>query len=96
MGARYVPAVADAPLIGLRHCARPVSADGRPLIGAVGGMAGLFVAAGHGPWGISTGPGSARLVADLILGRLAPEGVPGSLDPDRFGPIQRQESASNR
>jgi glycine/D-amino acid oxidase-like deaminating enzyme len=33
LGARYVPAVADAPLVGLRHCARPVSLDGRPLVG---------------------------------------------------------------
>jgi glycine/D-amino acid oxidase-like deaminating enzyme len=31
---------------------------------------------GHGPWGISLGPGSARLVADAVLGdaaRIAPE-----------------------
>jgi glycine/D-amino acid oxidase-like deaminating enzyme len=96
VGSRYVPGVAQAPLIGLRHCARPVSADGRPLIGAVDGIAGLFVAAGHGPWGISTGPGSARLLADLILGRIRPEQVPAALDPNRFGPVQRQDSGSNR
>jgi D-hydroxyproline dehydrogenase subunit beta len=95
VGARYVPAVTDAPLVGLRHCARPASADGRPLIGAIAGVAGLFVAAGHGPWGISTGPASARLVADLILGRIGPAGVPEALDPARFGPVQRQESGSN-
>ncbi len=84
VGARYVPAVALAPLVGLRHCARPVSADGRPLIGAVAALPGLFVAAGHGPWGISTGPGSARLVSDLILGRIPADAVPEGLDPDRF------------
>lgn len=91
VGARYVPGVADAALIGLRRCARPASADGRPLVGSVGTIAGLFVAAGHGPWGISTGPGSARLVADLILGRSGGTNVPGELDPDRFGPVQRQD-----
>ena len=48
---------------------RPLSADGRPLIGAVPGVEGLFVCAGHGPWGISTGPASARLVVDPMLGR---------------------------
>jgi glycine/D-amino acid oxidase-like deaminating enzyme len=95
VGARYVPGIADAPLIGLRHCARPVSSDGRPLIGGIAGVAGLFVAAGHGPWGISTGPGSARLVADLILGRID-AAVPEALDPARFGPVQRQESGSRR
>ena len=39
----------------------------RPLLGAVPGRGRLFVAAGHGPVGISTGPASARLVADAIL-----------------------------
>jgi glycine/D-amino acid oxidase-like deaminating enzyme len=30
----------------------------------------VFVAAGHGPWGISTGPASARQIAELVLGQL--------------------------
>ena len=55
------PAIAATPVVGLRICARPVSPDGRPLVGAVPGIRNAFVAAGHGPWGISTGPGSARL-----------------------------------
>ena len=65
-----------------RACARPVSADGRPLIGQVAER--LYVCAGHGPWGISTGPASARLVADLILGRGVE--IPPQLDAARFGP----------
>ena len=83
--ASFVPSLADAPIRGVRCCARPLSADGRPLIGAVPGIAGLFVCAGHGPWGISTGPGSARLVVDLLLGR-SPE-IPADFGPGRFGPI---------
>ena len=83
--ARFVPAVADAPIRGTRSCPRPQSLDGRPLIGAVPGRDGLFVCAGHGPWGISTGPASARMVADAILGRSP--AVPSALDPGRFGPI---------
>jgi len=82
-GARFVPALADAPLIGTRRCARPQSADGRPLVGRVPWLDGLYVVAGHGPWGISTGPGSAKLLADLVLERRA--GVPPALDPARFG-----------
>jgi glycine/D-amino acid oxidase-like deaminating enzyme len=81
--ARFVPGVADAPIRGVRACARPQSADGRPLIGIVPGKRNLFVCSGHGPWGISTGPASARLVADLVLGR-APS-IPAELDPARFG-----------
>jgi len=81
--ARYVPSIADAPIRSFRACPRPQAADGRPLVGAVPGIANLFVCGGHGPWGISTGPASARLVTDLILGR-QPD-VPGALDPARFG-----------
>jgi D-hydroxyproline dehydrogenase subunit beta len=82
-GARYVPGIAAAPVVATRTCARPVTPDGRPLIGPIPGIAGAFIAAGHGPWGISTGPGSARLVADLVLG--ATDAVAPALDPARFG-----------
>jgi D-hydroxyproline dehydrogenase subunit beta len=86
-GARFVPAVADAPRGSPRLCARPQSLDGRPLVGPIPGVDGLWVAAGHGPWGISTGPASGRLVADLIGGRLATP--PAALDPARFGSAAR-------
>ena len=80
---RFVPGVADAPIRGVRACARPQSVDGRPLIGRVPGRRNLYVCAGHGPWGISTGPASARLIADLILGRDLR--IPTEFDPVRFG-----------
>lgn len=80
---RFVPGVAESPIRGLRGCARPRSDDGRPLVGAVPGRRNLFVCAGHGPWGISTGPASARMVADLVLGVAAE--IPAELDPGRFG-----------
>ncbi len=82
-GSRFVPAIAEAPIVSVRACARPQSADGRPLIGPIPWLEGVFVCAGHGPWGISLGPGSARLIADLILGRDA--AIPPELGPDRFG-----------
>ena len=83
-GARYVPAIGERASSGRsRACARPVALDGRPLIGARAGGRRACVAAGNGPWGISTGPASARLIADLMLGRRAP--IPAALDPARFG-----------
>lgn len=82
-GVRFVPAIANAPIGPPRLCARPQSVDGRPLVGAIPGATGLWVAAGHGPWGISTGPASGRMIADLIDGRLA--AAPAALDPARFG-----------
>jgi|RhiMetdeSRZDD1v2_1073273.scaffolds.fasta_scaffold35852_5 D-amino-acid dehydrogenase len=82
-GARFVPAIAGAQHGPPRRCARPQSADGRPLLGPVPGNDGLWIAAGHGPWGISTGPASGRIIADLVTGRLG--GPPRALDPARFG-----------
>jgi glycine/D-amino acid oxidase-like deaminating enzyme len=79
----FVPGVADAPIHGVRACARPQSVDARPLVGRVPWLEGLFICAGHGPWGISTGPASARLVADLLLGREPV--ISPTLDPGRFG-----------
>jgi D-amino-acid dehydrogenase len=80
--AAFVPALREASVLGTRVCPRPQSADGRPLVGPVPGVDGLYVVAGHGPWGISIGPASARLVSDAILGR-APDPAP-ALDPGRF------------
>jgi sarcosine oxidase subunit beta len=81
--ATFVPELAEARVTGLRSCARPLSFDGRPLIGPVVDVEGLFVCAGHGPWGISTGPASARLVVDamLNLGRVA---IPTELAASRY------------
>ena len=66
-GARFVPALAGAEAVRTRACPRPQSLDGRPLVGPVDGIEGLWVAAGHGPWGISAGPATARLAADAML-----------------------------
>ena len=83
-GTGYVPEIASAIVGPHRVCARPQSVDGRPLVGRVPGLDGLWVAAGHGPWGISTGPASGRLLADLLDGRVS--GPPPALDPERFPP----------
>ena len=67
-GERFVPGLRRAKVVGARACARPQSFDGRPLVGEMPGVEDLWVAAGHGPWGISTGPGTARIVVDALLG----------------------------
>lgn len=79
--ARFVPAVSSAATTGIRACARPLSFDGRPLIGKAPGQERVFVCAGHGPWGISTGPASARRVAEQMLGRAE---VEPAFDPARW------------
>jgi glycine/D-amino acid oxidase-like deaminating enzyme len=75
-GTRYVPALKDARIEHVRACARPLSADGRPLLGPVPGLDGVHLITGHGPWGISLGPGSAQAVVRGVLGdgaAIAPE-----------------------
>jgi glycine/D-amino acid oxidase-like deaminating enzyme len=68
-GEQFVPALAGASLVRTRTCARPQAFDGRPLVGPVGDVEGIWIAAGHGPWGISVGPATSRLAADALLGR---------------------------
>lgn len=48
---------------------RPGSPSGIPYIGAYPGIKGIYLNAGHFRNGVVTGPASARLVADLMLGR---------------------------
>jgi glycine/D-amino acid oxidase-like deaminating enzyme len=60
---------------------RPATPDKLPLIGEW--EPGLFVAAGHEGLGITTSLGTARLVADLVLGREP------ALDPAPFHPRRR-------
>lgn len=80
--ARFLPAVADAEIVGRRMCARPQSVDGRPFIGPAPGQAGLFACTGHGPWGISTGPATAAIAARSIL-----DGTPVPLELSATRPI---------
>jgi glycine/D-amino acid oxidase-like deaminating enzyme len=69
-GVDFLPALDGTKPRGLRVCARPASSDGRPLLGPIG-IENLAIASGHGAWGVSLGPASARLVADGLLGRAA-------------------------
>jgi D-amino-acid dehydrogenase len=53
---------------------RPVTTDGRPVIGAAGAP-GLFVAGGHGMWGLTHGPVTGRLLAEHITTGKQPEAL---------------------
>ncbi len=79
-GARYVPELADATIEHVRACARPLAADGRPLLGQVAES--LYLVTGHGAWGITLGPGSAQLVVNAMTGS---DGIPPELRAARFG-----------
>ncbi|MFG2075172.1 D-amino-acid dehydrogenase [Nonomuraea maritima] len=60
---------------------RPVTPDGRPLIGATKAP-NVYVAGGHGMWGIAQGPITGRLLAEQITTGKQPEAF-ADLDPLR-------------
>ena len=79
----FVPALADAPIRGTRSCARPQSADGRPLIGRVPGRRGTVHLRRPRTRGASRRV-RPRLAwsSTLMLGR--EPAIPPDLDPARF------------
>jgi D-amino-acid dehydrogenase len=62
--------------------ARPLTADGLPVLGRTN-TEGVYVAGGHGMWGLTLAPVSGRLIAELIeTGRPDPALTP-------FDPLRR-------
>jgi D-amino-acid dehydrogenase len=49
---------------------RPCFADSRPVIGRAPGQPGLWLSYGHAHWGLTLGPASGRLLAEMITGAL--------------------------
>jgi D-amino-acid dehydrogenase len=60
---------------------RPLSPDGRPLVGPVLDKR-IFVAGGHGMWGMKQGPATGRLLAEQITSGKQPPGL-SEFDPLR-------------
>lgn len=63
---------------------RPLAPDGLPVIGAVPGREGLFVATGHGMLGVTLAPATGEALAPLVLGTANPVLEPFA--PARFTP----------
>ena len=80
-----VAALVNAAKPGLRHVdwdsitdvwvgGRPVTADGMPLIGVTASPR-VYVAGGHGMWGITLGPVTGRLLAQQITTAVVPSAL---------------------
>ena len=70
--ARFMPGLARLPIVRTWTGFRPTTPDKLPLIGPWTPTAGLWIAAGHEGLGITTSLGTARLLADLVVGRRPP------------------------
>jgi len=62
---------------------RPCFADSRPVIGRAPGQPGLWLDYGHAHWGLTLGPASGRLIAEMITGA-APFCDPAPYAAERF------------
>ena len=87
------PGLGDAELVQQLAGSRPLSPDGKPMIGPIPGWEGIYLATGHTTKGIHLGPVTGRIIADYVThgGPQSPVDLPVDLDeflPGRFQGIQ--------
>ncbi|KIJ52387.1 hypothetical protein M422DRAFT_26007 [Sphaerobolus stellatus SS14] len=78
--------LAQGTVVAEQLCYRPITRHGTPLLGLLKNGPGntrAYLAAGHGPWGITLGPGTGKVMAELIL-----RGYAISADISRLAPSQ--------
>jgi D-amino-acid dehydrogenase len=63
---------------------RPCFADSRPVVGRAPGQAGLWLCYGHGHYGLTLGPITGRLIAEMMIGT-TPVMDPTPFSAERFG-----------
>lgn len=86
---RLLPAARDLfPLGGAVEAqpwlgARPCFPDSRPVIGRAPGQRGVWLAIGHAHWGLTLGPATGRLIAEMMTGA-TPFCDPKPYGADRF------------
>ncbi|QLG28441.1 FAD-dependent oxidoreductase [Halorarum halophilum] len=80
---RVADGLRDAEPVETRVGLRPVARDGLPILGPTPDVAGAFLATGHGPTGLTLGPYSGKVVADLVRG-VDPDADLSAFDPARF------------
>jgi len=85
--AKYVPALASAPITQSWAGLRPGTPDDLPILGPTN-IPGGFVATGHFRNGILLAPVTAQIMADLIQGRPSPLDI-RAFSPDRFSTTQK-------
>ncbi len=93
---RISPVLTQAPVLASQACYRPVTADGLPLIGAVPGAQGAYVATGHSVWGILNAPATGEAMAELVLDGTARTVDLSPFDPARLAALDPERVAITR
>ncbi|WVN86753.1 uncharacterized protein L203_101925 [Cryptococcus depauperatus CBS 7841] len=70
-----------AEVVSEQACYLPIADRGRPLIGKVRDVKGVYIGSGFSCWGITQGPGTGKVLAEMIL-----EGQAKSADISKLGP----------
>ncbi|KAK8869699.1 hypothetical protein IAR55_000267 [Kwoniella newhampshirensis] len=68
-------------VVAEQACFLPIADRGRPLVGKVRGIEGVYVGSGLSCWGITQGPGTGKVLSELIL-----EGKAKSADVSKLAP----------
>ncbi|MGH6814898.1 MAG: NAD(P)/FAD-dependent oxidoreductase [Hyphomicrobiaceae bacterium] len=84
---RLSPVLAASKVLVRQACHRPVTQDGLPLIGAISGLEGAYVATGHSVWGILNAPATGEAMAELIVDGIARTVDLARFDPARLAPL---------
>jgi D-amino-acid dehydrogenase len=82
---KYLPEMRADDFAGVQpwHGLRPVSPDGLPYIGRFARHSNLLAACGHAMLGVTLGPITGQIVAEIVAGR-KPSIALDALSPDRF------------
>jgi D-amino-acid dehydrogenase len=76
----YMPGLPSTPTVEVWRGLRPLTPDDLPILGRPAGTSGLVLATGHGMSGISQGPMTGELIAQVVTGERP------SLDLEPFSP----------
>ena len=66
---RVAPGLAEGEMRDIRVGLRPYTSDTMPVLGTVPNIQQVFLATGHGPTGLTLGPYSGKLIADMMMGQ---------------------------
>jgi len=91
---RYLRGIEQGRVVAEWAGYRPCTSDGMPVIGAVPGVPGLFVGTGHAMMGMTLGPVSGHVLAQMVLGEPTSVSLP-MCTPARYSTVRGAGAGSS-